>query len=122
MKRPDDIKITPPASDVPASCAAYSGKWAATDSYGRKLEFWVEKIDRDCIATVVYCWGPSPGSTVVSEAGYHRTTGTIKPDGLFGEIPQYKGRGKYRLRTDGKIEGEFWRGERGYVLTCFEKQ
>lgn len=113
--RPNDLRVTKPTADVPHACANYSGGWSGQASDGRKLEFWVEKVNPDCSAQVVYVWGPLPGSVVVGEAGFHRTTGQISANGLAWELQKYNARANYLLTSDGTIQGDFRRGRNNYV-------
>lgn len=61
---PSDLKLEQPTADVPAPCAVFfspggwgEGKW--DDMRPGKL--WIEKINPDCSAQVVYSYGSWPG-------------------------------------------------------------
>lgn len=47
--------IEKPSADVPASCAAFSGKWTGTWGYGVGQQWlWVVSIDAGCVAKIAY--------------------------------------------------------------------
>jgi hypothetical protein len=48
--------ILKPAENVPASCAAFSGKWTGTWSYGGigQQWLWIMNIDTKCVAKIAY--------------------------------------------------------------------
>jgi hypothetical protein len=48
-------EILKPSPDVPAACAAYSGKWTGTWGYGIGQQWlWIPNIDNKCVAKVIY--------------------------------------------------------------------
>ena len=60
LKGPEILK---PAAEVPASCAAFSGKWTGTWGYGVGQQWlWVTSIDSKCMAKIAYLgnkWPPT---------------------------------------------------------------
>lgn len=47
--------ITKPGSDVPSSCAAFSGRWTGTWGYGIGQQWlWVASVDAKCTAKIAY--------------------------------------------------------------------
>ena len=75
---PSDLRVEKPAADVPVNCARFfsesgwgQGRWNGV----LETQFWIEKINPDCTANVVYAWGNAPawGTT----RGFVRTVGRI---------------------------------------------
>jgi hypothetical protein len=64
---PNDIKIIPPAPDLPKDIAAFSGKWAGKWDNGTETILIVEEI-HDTWVQVVHCWSDTPRT----KAGYNR--------------------------------------------------
>lgn len=56
-------EIKKPASDVPAQCAAFSGKWTGSWASGAGQRWiWVSEVDSNCVAKVAYVFNSWPPS------------------------------------------------------------
>ena len=79
---PADVKVIPPASDVPAPCAAYSGQWGPSvmplSPMAVKIIF--ENIAPDCTAKILIVYAHLQefpnyrllvGNDIVQQAKYH---------------------------------------------------
>jgi hypothetical protein len=83
---PRDVRVVPPAADVPATIARFSGTWAGTWSFDRDSEtlcaaLIVEEILPNGYARVVYShgtWAPHR----IRQPGFYRATGKIVDDVL----------------------------------------
>lgn len=80
---PSDLRVEKPEADVPANCARFfneagwgQGRWNGV----LETQFWVEKINPDCTANVVYAWGDAP--TWSTARGFERVVARIAEDRL----------------------------------------
>jgi hypothetical protein len=73
---PDDIKITPPAEDLPKDLAAFSGRWDGSWDFSMKAMFIIEYID-DKEAKIIYAWNGYPEYKIVK--GFVRETAKVTP-------------------------------------------
>jgi len=71
---PPDIKIIPPASDIPEEIAGFSGIWHGFSDSGNAITLIVEKINPP-VAIVVYSWGKFKKQ----EGGWTRSEWKIEP-------------------------------------------
>lgn len=75
---PKDLQIEKPVAEVPAACARfYSETGWGQGSWSGVLpnQVWIEKINPDCTAQIVYAWGNAPEWRTV--AGYNRLSAQI---------------------------------------------
>ena len=78
---PDDVQIMPPASDVPADLARFSGAWG-DGKWGGQLcnTLVVEMVAADGVIDAIYSWGESRGWS--AEPGFSRVSARVA-DGKF---------------------------------------
>ena len=86
LPRPESIKITPPAADLPPKIAAFLGRWEGVcDLRSIKIVFIVEKISEKN-AKIIHGWG----SGLSLKPDYARVTAKVIP----GPKIEYMGIGK----------------------------
>ena len=72
---PKDVRIEAVAPDTPASCSSLQGAWSGRWGGSRTVELWVERVNRDCSASMVYGRG---GQSINAETPkYIRGKGTF---------------------------------------------
>jgi PQQ-dependent catabolism-associated CXXCW motif protein len=71
---PKDVRLDP-KDDSPPACKGFQGAWSGRWDGLRTVELWIEKIDRDCKAQVVY--GRGGQSVNMEEPKYQRTSGKV---------------------------------------------
>ena len=111
---PSDLKIDPPAADVPASAGRFAGVWAqgAWDGVLPHVLV-VETVEVTGRAQVVYALGDAPEASV--NRGYRRVTGRIVADLLMLDL----GAGSsvlYRLSGD-SLHGTYTSSRRRATVT-----
>ena len=112
VPRSTDVRVQEPSADVPISCRAFSGGWGNGKwSDGRTGELWVEKINSDCTAEVVYGWGPLPSSRSHPNGGFRRVKATITKDQLDLSLPEFSATVSYVL--NGEQLRAVWQGVGG---------
>lgn len=95
-------RIDQPASDVPSSCAGFSGGWSGVLVSAGRLWLWVVAVDSQCVAR--YAYGANP------DVPYAFNTTVIK-DGVL-TVPREKGiltfkiQGKDLIRRYSGTDGE----------------
>jgi hypothetical protein len=78
---PEDLRIVPPAEDIPKEIAAFSGVWEGESPYGhfdRKQVLVVEEINTK-EARIIWAVGSVSGF-YESPARYHRATARVIPE------------------------------------------
>lgn len=108
---PNDLLIEKPVAEVPAACVRFysetgwgQGKWNGT----LPNQLWIEKINPDCSAQIVYAWGDSREMRVT--AGYNRFSAQIFGNALRFAINE-RTFVSYVISEDGASLAGLW--ERG---------
>ena len=99
---PKEVRIDAVAADTPPTCSSFQGAWSGRWGGVRTVELWIEKVDRNCSANVVYGRG---GQSINAEAPkYMRAKGTF----TGGELRITFDDGtniRLRQRADKQLEG-----------------
>jgi hypothetical protein len=96
--RPDQFNLKAPEASVPAPCAKFAGGWGnATWDNGRATELWVEQIDANCKAVVVYGWGPYQRSRTSAVAGFRRLDAQVTDAKLEVPITEFNSHVQYEF-------------------------
>ena len=66
---PKDVQLQPVVAETPAQCGAFQGAWSGRWDGLRTVELWIERVDRDCGASVVYGRG---GQSINAEPPQHQ--------------------------------------------------
>ncbi len=83
---PDDTKLTPAGTDVPADVAAFSGAWGGDAWDGTTPNVLVvERVSADGSATVIYAQGDSPSWQI--QRAWYRLSGKIVDGRLTITLP-----------------------------------
>jgi hypothetical protein len=107
-----DLRVVPPPPSVPREHARYAGRW--TGKWEGQLdhilvvEIEVESGDSTEVVAVS-SWGVALGFGV-GEPGWARVRGRIQNGSLRLDLPRVQAMAVYVLRTDGALDGEYWRG------------
>jgi hypothetical protein len=95
---PSDVAIAPPAPDLRADLAAFSGKWVGKWSGRLDAILIVEHIDTDK-ANVIYAWGDAPQWGI--EKGYKRfVASVIATDGAALDFQSGSGSFHVQMNND----------------------
>lgn len=106
VKLPDNVKIEPPASSVPAKRAAFSGRWQGIWDGPLAHVLIVEEVTTD-EAVVVYAWGP----TSQVQGGFSRVRAKFKDDTTLVVTLQRPATASYAMQPDGTLNGVYeWSG------------
>lgn len=106
---PKEVRIDAVAADTPPSCSPFQGAWSGRWDGLRTVELWIEKVDRNCGANVVY--GRGGQSINVEPPKYTRAKGTF----TGGELRIALDDGaiiRLRQRGDRQLEGAWTRDGR----------
>ena len=98
---PSDLRIVPPASDVPPTQAAYSGIWVGKWDDTLDTALAVAEI-RDGRIRGVYAWGTAPAWNI-SRPGWEWVQGTFAGSNLRVELPP-RGSILYRIYSEAVLE------------------
>ena len=113
---PTDVRIVPPAADVPPAIARFSGAWLGTWAFGKNRDtlcgaLVVEEVFASGHARVIYShgtWEPHR----IRQPGFYRATGKITDDVLRFTLPSPPRASIVYTFADGKLSGVFaGRGE-----------
>lgn len=101
---PDDVRLVPPAADVPADVARFAGAWSGgwTDRKGNEAQcsmLVVEEVFANGYARSIYSIGGT-GSLGSGIPNVWRVTGRIEGDVLLFSLPIPAG-GRFAYRIDG---------------------
>lgn len=111
---PPDLKVEPPAADVPARVSGFVGAWARGAWDGMLPHVLVvEAVDASGRAQVVYALGDTADGTV--RRGYRRVTGRIVADLLMLDLREGASV-LYRLVGDSLL-GTYTSGRHRYTVT-----
>lgn len=106
IKLPDDVKVEPPKSSVPAKRAAFSGRWEGIWDGNLPHLLVVEEVTSD-EAMVVYAWG----STGQLREGYSRVKAKFKDDDTLIATLQRPATATYVMQPDGTLNAVYeWSG------------
>jgi hypothetical protein len=108
---PLNLDISPPASAVTKSVAAFSGTWVGywEDTLASTLV--VEKIDQSS-ASIVYSWGTA-SSWDINRPGFVRAVGKISANGLLSATLPNRAEVIYKLTPDQQsLEAQYIRDGR----------
>jgi len=121
---PANVKVIPPAQEIPANIAVFSGIWYGTWDNGRLATLVVERIGPRSAqdagpgmeAIAIYSWGPLKDS-----AGWRRYVGKIEPGKLECFDQEREVFITFLLSQDGQtLEGTWQRGKgRKYKTKMF---
>lgn len=115
---PSDLNVQKPDASVPQECARFfEEKGWGQGSWGNYLphQLWVEKVNSDCTAQVVYMWGRSSNGNV--PPGYTRTTGTIQGSTLSLSLRETT-KATYTIENgDSELHGVYVRKEYNNEVT-----
>jgi dienelactone hydrolase len=111
---PSDLRVDPPAADVPASVSRFAGAWAqgAWDGVLPHVLV-VESVAGSGRAQVVYALGDSAEANV--KRGYRRVTGRIVGDLLMLDLSEGASVA-YHIAGD-SLRGTYTSGRRRYAVT-----
>jgi len=111
---PSDLRVDPPAADVPANVAGFAGAWAGGAWDGVLPHVLVvEAVDGTGRAQVVYALGDSAEANV--NRGYRRVSGRIVADRLTLDLGE-RTSVEYRLAGD-SLRGTYASSRRRYAVT-----
>jgi hypothetical protein len=99
---PSDLRIVPPAPDVPANQAAYSGIWLGKWDDIQDTALAIAEIGGGRIRGV-YAWGSAPAWSV-NQSGSRWVQGVFAGGNLRVDIPPV-GSATYRIFSEGVLEG-----------------
>lgn len=105
---PADLRIAPPAADVPAAYAAFSGVWVGTWDDGMASKLAVQRVDAEGEVFTVYAWGDAPWGTA---GGRTTAIGRIEGSTLRLEPLGNGARAAFERRDDGTLDGRFVRAD-----------
>lgn len=71
---PKDVRLDT-SDEAPAACKGFQGAWSGRWDGLRTVELWIEKVDRDCKAQVVY--GRGGQSVNMEQPKFQRGSGTV---------------------------------------------
>jgi len=108
---PDDVRIVPPAADVPADLRRFSGVWRGLWGGVMDHVLIVEQIAPSGEATLVYAWGDAPKWNIVR--GWSRVEATIEGDEIDVDRFPNGAEADYTLEGPDSLSGDYWR--RGYL-------
>ena len=114
LAQPADLKIQPPADDVPADLAGFSGKWVGVWSGGRKHLLAVERVDRD-FGVVVYSQA-ARRATCIDSGDWFRVRVSFA-DGALTFPKNWPAKVSYRANADGTLTARIDNGRRVRLAT-----
>ncbi len=114
LAQPADLKIQPPADDVPADLAEFSGKWVGVWSGGRKHLLAVERVDQD-FGVVVYSQAARRATCIDSGDWFRVRVGFA--DGALTFPENWPARVSYRANADGTLTARIDNGRRVRLAT-----
>jgi hypothetical protein len=110
---PDHPMIYPPATDVPASVAAFSGAWVGSWDGIVDHTLLVERIEGRYV-TLLYSWGIGADGKEPRTPGYSRHRGIIDGEGVLRLDLRNGAQVSYRPDGDGRLQARWTRG--GHVF------
>ena len=106
---PQNVKVQPPAGDVPAELAAFSGAWAGKwGTNGRTHTLVVERVEGRN-ARIVYSWGAGRPGFENPEPGFRRVSGEFSADGSLQVTMPNGASVTYSLASDRRTLNGEWR-------------
>ena len=114
LARPADLTIRPPADDVPAALAAFSGEWVGVWSGGRKHMLAVERIRRDH-GIAVYSQAARRATCIDSGDWFRVRVGFV--DGVLTFPDNWPATVTYRANADGTLTARIDNGRRVRLAT-----
>lgn len=117
VKLPKKIQVEHPLPNVPTACARFVGGWSGRwESTRSAHEVWVERVNPDCSATLIWAFDAVP-LVGISEPGYHRRVAQIRDGKLMLIVTESRGtRAIYEIDKDGTLRGRYFRLGHTYPL------
>src|SRR5262249_43873650 len=113
---PENLAVQPPAADVSADVAAFSGVWAGRWTRGRAHTLVVERVEGRP-AQLVYSWGQGRVADN-PDPGFRRVAGEVAEDGSLHFRMSNGADLTYRLAEDRRtLAGEWTRNGQRYEGT-----
>lgn len=108
---PKVIRVENPPQNTPGPCIRFLGGWGDGRWEGTRSahEIWVERVDADCNATLIWAYDAMPDFGVTAP-GYNRRIGRIREGKLMVVVSETRGtRVVYEFDDTGSVNGTYFR-------------